>query len=496
MSNPVNPRHVWLTFLITGYILLALTIIVRLLLHGVRPSKTLAWLLAIFTLPVGGILLYLLVGRNRRKLKVYRQPLRTPLPVPLREMPCAEEPQNGGAGIQGHPEQPAAPGIQGHPERMIQAIIGEHTGFPLTAGNEATLLKDGQQTFERIFQTLEAARETIHLQYYIFEEGELAERLFRLFARKEAQGVEVRLLYDSIGSFSLSKTYRERLRHAGIEAHAFLPFRFGKFLRSLNYRNHRKIIVVDGQTAFTGGINISDKYLKGDEDLRMWHDMNLMLRGPAAAHLDTVFLNDWELVTGRRLPLPAPLPVMEGVPNAPVQVLASSPDDDFPLMEQLYFAMINGARESIYITNPYLIPSQAIQLALQTAAMGGVDVRILLSDRTDSRLVTWCVRSYFQQFLKAGIRIYLYPGGFLHSKILTVDDRLATIGTANMDNRSFQHNYEVNAVVFDRQTAIGLREDFLSDSSQSMELDPDTFSRRPWRHKLAEGAARVMSPLL
>lgn len=474
----------WLTFLIIGYILLALAIIIRLLLHGVRPSKTLAWLLAIFTLPVGGILLYLLVGRNRRKLKVYQQQIRTPLPVPPGERRQPEGQQHGG------------PGIQGQPEGMIRAIISEHTGFPVTEGNEATLLKDGQQTFERIFQALDTARETIHLQYYIFEEGELAERLLRLFARKEAQGVEVRLLYDSIGSFSLSKKYRERLRRAGIEAHAFLPFRFGKFLRSLNYRNHRKIIVVDGHTAFTGGINISDKYLKGDDALGMWHDMNLMLRGPAAAHLDTVFLNDWELVTGSRLPLPHPPTPLGGMQAAPVQVLASSPDDDFPLMEQLYFAMINGARESIYITNPYLIPSQAIQLALQTAAMGGVDVRILLSARADSHLVTWCVRSYFQQFLKAGIRIYLYPGGFLHSKILTVDDRLATIGTANMDNRSFQHNYEVNAVIYDSQTAIGLRQDFLSDSSQSIELDPETFNRRPWRHKLAEGAARVMSPLL
>ena len=473
----------WLTLLIIGYILLALAIIIRLLLHGVRPSKTLAWLLAIFTLPVGGILLYLLVGRNRRKLKVYRQQRRTPPAPPHTEKPHPEE-QHGDTGV------------QGQTEGMIRAIIREHTGFPVTQGNESTLLKDGQQTFERIFQALETARETIHLQYYIFEEGELAERLLRLFVRKEAEGVEVRLLYDSIGSFSLSKRYRERLRRAGIEAHAFLPFRFGKFLRSLNYRNHRKIIVVDGHTAFTGGINISDKYLKGDDALGMWHDMNLMLRGPAAAHLDTVFLNDWELVTGRRLPLPAPPAPVEGAQTSPVQVLASSPDDDFPLMEQLYFAMINGARESIYITNPYLIPSQAIQLALQTAAMGGVDVRILLSDRADSQLVTWCVRSYFQQFLKAGIRIYLYPGGFLHSKIITVDDRLASVGTANMDNRSFQHNYEVNAVVFDPQTAISLREDFLADSSQSLELDPDTFSRRPWRHQLAEGAARVLSPLL
>nr|WP_221898804.1 cardiolipin synthase [Robiginitalea sp. SC105] len=461
--------------MIAGYILLALTIVVSLLLNGVRPSKTLAWLLAIFTIPVGGMLLYLLVGRNRRKFKVYSQHRRTPVPGPA--------------------DSEKWPG--GGPSEMIRRIIGINTDFPLTLHNRAELLKDGQITFERIFKALETARETIHVQYYIFEEGELADRLLELFTRKEAQGVEVRLLYDSIGSFSLSKPYLKRLREAGIEPHAFLPFRFGKFLSSLNYRNHRKIIVVDGKTAFTGGINISDKYLKGDQNLGMWHDMNLMLQGPAAAHLDTVFLNDWELVTGQHLPLPDPAalpPELSG--SSPAQILATGPDDDFPLMEQLFFLLINNARHHIYITNPYLIPSQAIQLALQTAALGGVDVRILLSARADSRLVTWCIRSYFHRFLKSGIRIYLYPKGFLHSKVITVDDRIATVGTANMDNRSFQHNYEVNAVLYDPEIAISLKEDFLSDSRQSLQLDYESFRQRPWLHQLAEGAARVLSPVL
>lgn len=463
----------WLPILIVLYIFLAISIVISLLLNGVRPSKTLAWLLAIFTIPVGGMLLYLLVGRNRRKQKIYRLKARKPGPV-------------------GPPKSRTA--ASGSMETQVTRLIEQGSGFPVSYDNQVELLKDGQATFTRIFEALEGARKTIHLQYYIFEEGELADRLLRLFAAKEAAGVEVRLIYDSIGSYSLSRSYIRRLRQAGIEAYPFLPFRFGKSLSSLNYRNHRKIIVVDGDVAFTGGINVSDKYLKGDPALGMWHDMHLMVCGTGARHLDTVFINDWELVTGNRLPLPDPGGSARG--SLPVQILATAPDDDFPLMEQMYFSLINGARRHVYITNPYLIPSHAIQTALQTAALSGVDVRLLVSARADSQLVQWCVQSYFQRFLKAGIRIYLYPEGFLHSKIITADDRVATVGTANVDDRSFQHNYEVNAVIYDQTLAARLREDFLRDSRKSLVLDYETFSNRPWLQKLAEGAARTVSPLL
>ena len=412
-----------------------------------------------------------MVGRNRRKQRSYTQHIRLPQP-------------------------PAARAELGNKRmQQIQTLIEEQTGFPLTCDNELELLKDGEKTFTRIFEALQTARESIHVQYYIFEEGELADRLLKLFVEKEASGVEVRLIYDSIGSLSLSRSYLRQLREAGIEVHNFLPFRFGKFLTSLNYRNHRKIIVVDGKTAFTGGINISDKYIRGDSYLGMWHDMHLMLKGSAAHHLDTVFINDWELVSGKTLEIRAP--VFSAPPgNRCIQVLASGPDDEFAIMEKLYFFLINSARNHLYITNPYIIPSHAILTALHTAALSGVDVRLLLSAKADSSLVSWCVRSYFERFLKAGIRVFLYPEGFLHSKIITVDDRMCSIGTANVDDRSFQHNYEVNAVVYEPATAVKLREYFEEDSRKSIEIRYEAFSKRPWMHRLAEGAARTLSPLL
>lgn len=464
----------WIPLLITAYVLLAIGIVISLLLNGVRPSKTLAWLLAIFTIPVGGILLYLLVGRNRRKQTKYRKHFRKP-----------DYPKDS-SGTGNDPVTAA---------EMLKRLMEIQDGFPPSADNQVALLKDGKDTFEHVFEALEAAKHSIHVQYYIFEEGELADRLLELFKAKEAAGVEVRLIYDGIGSYSLSRSYLRRLKDAGIEAYSFLPFRFGRFLSALNYRNHRKIIVVDGEVAFTGGINISDKYLKADHRLGLWHDMNMVVRGSGARDLDAVFINDWELVSGIRLPMPLPFSGPEGG-HSPLQVVASGPDDAFPVIEQLYFTLINSARKTLYITNPYLIPSPAIQTAMQTAALSGVDVRILLSAKADSRLVNWCVRSYFQRFLKAGVKIFLYPEGFLHSKVITVDDRLSSVGTANMDIRSFQHNYEVNVLSYDPEIAKSLREDFLRDSQKSILLDLETFAQRPWRHRLVEGAARTLSPLL
>jgi cardiolipin synthase len=416
-----------------------------------------------------------MLGRNRRKQQRYSRKPRVPLyPISSKDPQKSPLTKRGG---------------------QLSKLIEGNTGFPLTTDNQVELLQDGSQTFTRIFEALRAARKTIHVQYYIFEEGELADRLLELFKQKEAEGVEVRLIYDSIGSLSLSRSYLNKLKEAGIEVYNFLPYRFGRFLTSLNYRNHRKIIVVDGVTAFTGGINISDKYLNGGDNLGMWHDLHLMIRGSAAHHLDTVFINDWELVSGNQLELKKPIfPELPG--KSRIQILASGPDDDFPLMEQLYFTLINSARKHVYITNPYIIPNHAMLTALHTAALSGVDVRLLLSSNSDSTIVSWCVRSYFQRFLRAGIRVFLYPEGFLHSKVITVDDQVCTIGTANVDDRSFQHNYEVNAVVFEKETAVKLREYFERDTQKSSELDFESFSNRPWRYRLAEGAARVISPLL
>lgn len=467
----------WTSIFIGIYVIIALAIVLSILLYGAKPTKSLAWILAIFALPVGGIFLYLLLGRNRRRYKLieHQKDLFSKLPKPNTEQINVFDGKYG----------------------KLMTLSYKNSHFPPTSGNDLKILKDGKSTFETIFRALEGATKRIHIQYYIFEDGDLATRLLNLFEQKIAHGVVVRLIYDGIGSFSLSKKYLKKLLEIGVEVYSFLPFKFGRYFYSLNFRNHRKIIVVDGAIAFTGGINVSDKYLKGQVGLGKWHDMHLRLIGPAATQLDQVFMTDWYLVSTKLLEaIERPKSyAKQPVSNELVQIVAGGPDDDFPVLEQTYFSMINMAKDYIYITNPYIVPGQALIRALQTAALSGVDVRLLVSEKADNQVVSWSVHSYFELFLKAGIKIYLFPDGFLHSKIMVSDDAISSIGTANLDDRSFEQNYEVNAIMYHTQIAKQLKEDFLYDCKISNELVYDDFIQRPWSKKLKEGVGRVLSPL-
>ncbi|WP_394749364.1 cardiolipin synthase [Spongiimicrobium salis] len=459
----------WTVFLLILYVVLAIVVVFGLLINGVRPSKTLAWLLAIFTIPIGGILFYLLLGRNRRKNRLLKN--RTYLNTATLAAPLCTE------------------------YGKLQQLILKNCHFPPTYNNDLKILKDGKTTFESIFDALETAQSYIYIQYYIFEEGELANRLLRVFREKIAHGVQVKMIYDSIGSYSLSKKYLKELRKMGVQVFPFLPFRFGRFLSSLNNRNHRKIIVIDGIIGFTGGINISDKYLKGDPNLGHWHDRHLEIEGEAVEQLETTFILDWNLVSEQKLSFSKrkthPL-----YGDATVQIASSGPEDDFPTIEQVYFSIINNAKSYLYIINPYIIPGPEILQALQTASLSGVDIRISISPQSDSTIVGWSVQSYFEPLLKAGVRIFLFPHGFLHSKIMISDDRISAIGTANIDIRSFEHNYEVNAIVYDEATTIELKEDFLADCIISRELLYAEHKKRALTTKLKEGFAKILSPVL
>jgi len=463
--------------LIGVYVLIALATVISLLMNGIRPGKTLGWLLAIFTIPVGGVLLYLIFGRNRRRNKMFSEQNRIIIGEGSRLGDCMGELPGKGTKL----------------ARLIQRTVH----CPVSCANELTLLRNGRKTFESIFEALEGAKELIHIQYYIYEDGLLADKLLEIFERKIAEGVTVRLLYDGIGSFSLSKKYLGNLQAVGVETAQFLPYKFGRFLTSINYRNHRKIIVVDNKIGFTGGINISDKYLKGDPALGKWHDDHLKIDGEAVDYLNQVFLSDWYLASGKKLDMSQFVPVPKLGAHGPLQIVPSGPDDDFDVMEQAYFSLINSAEKYLYITNPYIIPNHAILQGLMTASLSGVDVRLLMSSTTDMKLVDWCVRAYFESYLKAGIKIYLFPDGFLHSKVLLCDDRVVSIGTANLDNRSLQQNYEAQVFVYDSELCESMRRDYLEDCEGSRLLtDHKAFSKRPWLNKLLEGAAKLLSPLL
>jgi len=480
---PENRLMYWIIALII-YLLIAIGMVISLLVNGIKPAKTLAWLLTIFTIPIAGILLYWMIGRNRRKYSW----------KDLKEDKAIKEYLKRIGQNQGSQK----PLFEDSEEfNNLSRLVKKTSGLKPTKNNEVVVLKNGKVTFDAIFNALETSNKYIYLLYYIFEEGELADRLFVLFRKKIANGVKIKVIYDSIGSYSLSKKYIKELKAIGVEVYPFLPFRLGRFLASVNYRNHRKIIIVDGEVAFTGGINISDKYLKGDLVLGKWHDMHLQLKGASVLDLQVVFAIDWFLVSGDTSEFEFELPrLSKPIGNQIVQIVYGGPDDYFSPIGQTYFSLINNAQKYIYITNPYVIPGSAILRALEVAANSGVDVRLLVSAKADSVLVKWSVRSYFESLLKAGVKIYQFQDGFLHSKIIVSDDEIVSIGTANMDIRSFEQNYEVNALVYDKKTAHLLKQEFLNEIAHSPALVYDTFKNRPYLDKLKEGFAKVFSPLL
>ena len=474
---------------ISLYFLLAFVLMGRLFLYGVRPTKTLAWLLAILTVPVGGMLFYFILGRNRKKNKFYKLKKTEEISHYYDKV---EEYYNS---LDENKESNVPTVIKKHIK--LAKLISEGSKFLPSTGNELTPLKNGASTFDAIFTAIESAKRFIHIQYYIFEEGDLADRFKEILKRKSNEGVEVRFLYDALGSRSLSNKYIKELKESGIQVNSFLPMRLGRLLSSINYRNHRKIVIVDGLIGFTGGINVSDKYIVGDPVLGKWYDMHLQLSGTAVNSLQAVFAMDWSFASGTENLLNTKYFLKPLCPGKSVaQIVASGPDSDFSSIQQLYFSIINSAKKYVYITNPYIIPGEALMEAMQVAAMSGVDIRLLLSINSDNFLVKWNVRSYFEDLLQSGVKIYLYPDGFLHGKVIISDDELTSIGTANLDLRSFEQNYEVNVLIYDKDITMQLKQDLLEDYEKSSQIDYQKHLERSKLERLKEGMAKVFSPIL
>ena len=453
-----------------------------------RPSKTIAWLMVIIVFPFIGVLLYLQFGLNFRRRKMFR--LKKSNDVDRYHKIIDQEYYDF--------EQETwinRPEVKEH--KLLAKLLLKGSKSLFTDYNEVEVLTDGKETFESIFKALESARKFIHIQFYILEEGDLAERLLDILGRKVKEGVQVRLLYDAVGSWSLSKDYKSKLTKIGVEHHEFMPVRFAMLGNRVNYRNHRKIIVIDTKIGFTGGINIADKYIKGNH-LGHWRDTFVRIEGNAANGLQFLFLSDWYFASGNDLIERKNffLSDKQSANGCPVQIVGSGPDSDYAGIHQEYTSLISSAKEYVFISNPYLIPGEIIVNALINAAMGGVDVRVMIPGISDYKIVRWSTNSYLERLLEAGVKIYHYHAGFLHAKVIVSDDEISSIGTANMDIRSFELNFEVNAVIYDKNTALSLKEQFQKDCESSIELDQQEFLRRPFSQKLMESISRLVSPLL
>ncbi|MGB5820289.1 MAG: cardiolipin synthase [Saonia sp.] len=471
------------TILVLIYIASTLWAIISIIFHGSRPTKSVSWVLAALALPFAGPILYYLFGVNRRKFKLYKLK-RT------EQRKLYDETYHEIVHTEFENE------FESQKNFKLAKLIKNSSLLSPYRGNRVTLLNGGKETFEAEFKAITAAKKFIHLQYYIIEQGEVVDTLYELFKAKIAEGVTIRMIYDSFGSYSLRGKSIARFRDIGVKAYPIMPIRFGNLLFTLNYRNHRKILIVDGVLGFVGGVNLSDKYIKNISNLGIWEDFHLKIEGPVVNSLHRVFIKDYHFAGEEDILLQDKyLPENPTIGDSTVQMVASGPDSKHPTILQQYLAMINTAERCIQIANPYFIPGTSILEALKMAALSGVEVKLLIPKKSDSLLARLSMYSNFEQLLAVGIKIFL-RNDFSHSKVIVIDKEVASVGSGNFDYRSFEHNFETNAMLYDEKLATTIAQALNAQCSEDIRLDYESFrNRSPWQ-KFLEGLAKFFSPLL
>ncbi len=471
---------------------LTFLVAVKALLETRSTGKTLAYLLLLFFLPGLGVLVYLLIGVNRRINRIYSRKWMSNVRLSER--------------LQDYLRRENRQTLLEHPGLMtnktsIARLLFRDSLSPITPDNEAVVLINGEEKFPYLLDALRSAKHHIHLEYYIFEEDTIGTEVMNVLKQKAKEGVEVRFIYDDFGSSDINRRFLRQMRAAGVEVYPF--YRVRLLANRLNYRNHRKIVVVDGHTGFIGGINVADRYVndpayrKKHPEWPYWRDTHLCIKGQGVHTLQFLFMGDWNFCAETDLPI-----TQEFFPDIPatgkdlVQIAASGPDSERSSIMLSYLAAINQAQRSVYITTPYFIPNEAILNALQQAALSGVDVRLLVPGTSDSRVVNKAAESFYEDLLAVGVRVFRYTKGFVHAKSMVVDDNLTVVGTANMDIRSFDFNFEVNAFVYSRETNWKLTEAFLQDCLYSSELLLEDWRARGRWKRLGEAVVRLFSPLL
>lgn len=469
---------------ITGIIIhkiIVILAIIHVLMGNRQPAKTMAWVLVIYFVPVLGILLYIFFGIDTRKERLISE--RSLNQLAKRSMLNFVEQQELR--------------LPDDHKQTIDLFINQNLSLPFK-DNRVDIYTDGHSFFAALLAAIGSARHHIHIDIYIFADDALGRLIADALIDKARQGVEVRLIYDDVGCWNVPHRFFERMREEGIEVHPFLPVRFPSFTSKVNYRNHRKIIVIDGVTGFTGGMNIALRYVKGT-GRQAWRDTMVKITGSGVYALQRVFLVDWyfvdrTLISDRKY---YPNCTKDVVNDCLTQIVTSSPVAPYPEIMQGYLRVIMGAKQYIYIETPYFIPTEPILFALKTAAQGGIDVRLIVPMNADARFVEWASRSYQREMINAGVKVYLYTAGFIHSKILICDDSLSTCGSTNVDSRSFENNFEANAFFYDRNTALHFKEVFLHDQKSSVMFNDVAERTSPkFFARLWESLIRLLSPLL
>lgn len=469
------------------YFLTVVFIAVLIILENRNPVKTISWILVLVLLPFIGIVIYLFFGQEYRKTKMYSRKGLKDLEK-LRKLTLVQ--------LDNLPKNHFQISDRLYTKKRLINLLLSNSHAILTNNNEVKVLRNGKETFPEIFNAIENAKHHIHLEYYIVEDDSIGNQLRELLIKKAREGVEVRFIYDDVGSWELKRKFIRSMREAGVRVDCFMRVRFPMLTSKVNYRNHRKILVVDGQTAFVGGLNFADRYQKGIAGIGHWRDTHLKLTGGGATALQIIFMADWYFVSKEIFKGVKYFKPFETGNGKLVQVSASGPDSDWESIGQAYFSAIASATDFVYISTPYLMPTTDIMTALKTSALGGIDVRIIVPGLSDAIFPKWGTNSYIEELLEAGVKIYFYKAGFTHSKVIVVDGIFSSVGTANLDFRSLETNFEVNAMIYDEEIAGILSKQFLEDQNKSEEVILEKWIKRPRINKIKESFARILSPML
>lgn len=453
------------------------------LMDNRQPAKTIAWVLVLLFVPVVGIVLYIFFGQNTRKMKLISG--RSLDQLSKRSMLEFVEQRNLRM-----PEYFSS---------LVRLFTNQSMSLPFK-DNAVEFYTDGYQFFPALLQAIKGATNHIHLDTYIFADDPLGRLVSDALIAKAREGVEVRLIYDDVGCWRVPERFFDRMRQAGVKVRSFMPVRFPAFTSKVNYRNHRKVCVIDGTQGFIGGMNIALRYVKGLHGGTLpWRDTHMRLRGSVVYALQRAFLVDWyfvdrTLINDHRYYPPMPWHISN---DSLAQVVTSSPIAQWPDIMQGYVRILLEAKRYVYMETPYFLPTEPVLFAMRTAALAGVDVRLLIPRRSDAWLIQLASMSYVTETLEAGVKVRLYEKGFNHSKLLVADDQISTCGSTNIDFRSFENNFEANVFFYDRQTALRIKDIYMRDEDCSINFsEARELHHRPYIHRFVESLLRLLSPLL
>ena len=462
------------------YIYIIISTISVLLLENRNPVKSFSWLLVLVFIPVVGLVLYILLGQNYRKRKIIsRKSIKR-----ITERPVASFDIDNLSSE--HMDQHFI---------KLTGLLKKNSEADGYAYNKIEIFSRGEDIFQSMFDAIRNAKDHIHIEFFIFEDDKLSNELRELLIQKSREGVRVRMIYDYVGSINLSSRYLHTLRYAGVYVRPFLPLRLRLRRSKINYRNHRKLVVVDGKIGFTGGINIADRYLYGSK-LGEWRDTVVRIEGAGVHGIQKLFLTDWYFVERKLITAAKYFPEPQRYEENLVQLVSSGPDTDWQSIMQGIAAAIMAAEKYVYIHTPYFMPNELMSGCIQMAALSGTEIRLMIPEKSDAPLSDLSSSSYLGDMMEAGVRVFIYKKGFLHSKAIVLDDFVSIIGSTNMDDRSFDQNFEANAFIYDTKTALQLKELFMNDLNKCEELTYDAWNNRKRRQKLKESFARLFSPLM